>query len=164
MEGEKADEFPYPTSNMRVNDTYLLVDEFETQLANLDYETQAVDVDLFGETQVVDLAGETQDVDFAGETQDVDLAGETQVLDDLDGAVSKCEEANKTEALSETQELSQGDSVKTNGSDFVGMERTMNIYPTKQGENASGAPFDIYSNQASSVHLCLYDIFVYTFQ
>lgn len=155
MEGEKADEFPYPTSNMRVNDTHLLEDEFETQLANLDYETQAVDVDLFGETQVVDLAGETQDVD---------LAGETQVLDDLDGAVSKCEEANKTEALSETQELSQGDSVKTNGSDFVGMERTMNIYPTKQGENASGAPFDIYSNQASSVHLCLYDIFVYTFQ
>ncbi|KAK6122967.1 hypothetical protein DH2020_043294 [Rehmannia glutinosa] len=84
------------------------------------------------------------------ETQVVDLGGETQVLDDLDcmkdmpieflnefynedAAVSKCEGAINTQAFCETQELSQDDSEKIDGSDSVGLESTVDDHPARQG-------------------------------
>ncbi|KAL8026198.1 hypothetical protein ABFX02_14G012100 [Erythranthe guttata] len=113
-EGDEDEDFLYLNNTVPVDDTYLLEDAFETQL-----------------------------MDLAGETQAVDLAGETQVLDDLDcmndtsmeflNEFSKSQGANKTQALCETQVLSQDDSVKTNGSGLVGSESKIDIYPPKQG-------------------------------
>ncbi|KAL0393187.1 UNVERIFIED_CONTAM: hypothetical protein Sradi_2541500 [Sesamum radiatum] len=65
------------------------------------------------------------------------FAGETQVLDDLEffneftaevGGVSKCGETYETEALCETQVLSQDDSVKIDCSNSVGLKSTMDNY------------------------------------
>ncbi|XP_011071499.1 uncharacterized protein LOC105156929 [Sesamum indicum] len=92
----------------------------------------------------------------AFETQFVDLAGETQVLDDLEflneftaevGGVSKCGGTYETQALCDTQLLSQDDSVKIDCSISVGLKSTMDNYIPVQVDNSSGTPSETYSNE-----------------
>lgn len=135
------DDFQYLSNTMPVDDTYELDDEFDTQLVNL-----------AGETQMVDLDEDTQVMDFDGETQVVDLAGETQVLDDLDCMKSmdteffdelneevcpdsEDEETNKADIFCETQELSQDDMVKNDGSVLFGLRSTTDKDPSREGKS-----------------------------
>ncbi|KAL0434562.1 UNVERIFIED_CONTAM: hypothetical protein Slati_2790500 [Sesamum latifolium] len=101
-------------------------------------------------------AFETQFLNLAGETQVVDLAGETQVLDDLEflndftaevGGVSKCGGTYETQALCETQVLSQDDCVKIDCGISVGLKSTMDNYLPVQVDNSSGTPSETYSNE-----------------
>ncbi|KAL8486294.1 hypothetical protein ACS0TY_022637 [Phlomoides rotata] len=144
IEDSEDDDFLYPGDTMPVDDSYLLEDEFETQLANL-----------AGETQMVDLDEETQVMDFAGETQVVDLAGETQVLDDLDCmksmdieffdefndevcADSEDEEINNADINCETQDLSHDDPVKNDDTDSVGLRSSADKDSSKEGSFCRG--------------------------
>ncbi|XP_042021664.1 uncharacterized protein LOC121769062 [Salvia splendens] len=113
LEGDR-DDASLNIMSMPVDDTYILEDEFETQMANLAEETQVVDlaeetqvVDLTRDTQVVDLTGDTQVVDLTGDTQVVDIPRDTQVVDldgdtlsmDLDGETQMVDFADKTQLV-----------------------------------------------------------------
>ncbi|KAK6146147.1 hypothetical protein DH2020_020016 [Rehmannia glutinosa] len=127
-EDDGTDDFRYLTNTMPVDDdTYLLEDAFETQLVNL-----------AGETQVVDLGGETQVLDDLDCMKDMPIEFLNEFYNE-DAAVSKCEGAINTQAFCETQELSQDDSEKIDGSDSVGLESTVDDHPARQdGPSLSG--------------------------
>ncbi|KAL6571554.1 hypothetical protein OROHE_003197 [Orobanche hederae] len=127
VKGDENDDFQYFTNTMPVDDAYLFDDAFETQY-----------VDLAGETQVVDFVDETQVLD------DLDCMKNmpTEFLNDFyteNVAVNKFEGENKTQALCETQVLSQDDdSVKIDDSDSVGVENTVDDCPLRQGSFSGG--------------------------
>ncbi|XP_057809177.1 uncharacterized protein LOC131023650 [Salvia miltiorrhiza] len=135
---------------MPFDDTYLMEDEFETQMANLAEETQMANLaeetqvvdlegetlamDLDGETQMVDFGDETQMVDLYEETQVVDLPGETQVLDEFNAELDLAEyrQTNKTDVTCETQRLSEEDSANIDGSVSVELDSTVDKDPPKE--------------------------------
>lgn len=142
-EGDRADDILNIMNTMPFDDTYLMEDAFESQMANLAAETQVVDLagetqvlDLYEESQMEDLYEQTQMVDLYGETQMVDLPGETQVLDEFNaelGDVTECGQTNKTDVMGDTQRLSEeDDSAKTDGSDPVKLESTVDKDPPKE--------------------------------
>lgn len=144
-EGDGADDILNIMNTMPFDDTYLMEDAFESQMANLAAETQVVDLagetqvlNLYEESQMEDLYEETQMVDLYGETQMVDLPGETQVLDEFNaelGDVTECGQTNKTDVMDDTQRLSEeDDSAKTDGSDPVKLESTVDKDPPKEGK------------------------------
>ena len=115
LEGDRDDD-SLNTMSMPVDDTYILEDKFETQMANLAEETQVVDlaeetqvVDLTGDTQVVDLPRDTQVVDLDGDTLSMDLDGETQMVDFADETqlVDLYEETQVVDLPGETQVLDE---------------------------------------------------------
>lgn len=138
IEYDRDDDFTAMMNMMPFDDNYLLKDEFETQMADLDKETQMAD--LVGETQVMDLDGETQMLDLYEETQVVDLPGETQVLDEFNAELDAAEfiQTTKTDVTCDIQKLSEDDSDKIHGSVSVELESPVDKNPPK-GEYSNNA-------------------------
>ncbi|CAK9149080.1 unnamed protein product [Ilex paraguariensis] len=115
------------------------------------------------ETQVLDLGGETSELNLGGETQvihdpDCEENINTQLLDACHNEVavdSDGEGTDRTEILSETEELSDEDSVKIVGSHPLDQENMPCTALRKQGDDQFKAELNALSNEkhsSGSVH------------